>query len=401
MPYNFIPKLRLPGIDIAEAIQEVTATKKSDGSERLYDHQLVRTDCNQTKLDLFLHNQSNKTSTPIPQNASVSADKLFSTVSDNEKPESSTCSEGGLYSLSSVNKENVVPTNVEEFVPGEKSVKLEEFVLKSDPKKQAASTPKKQPIYLSSVLSLQEDICKARHEGAVELLKELKFVGIANSRFALAQVKTKLHLFDFAKLSGALFYQKVIFDFKNFDVFKFSEPAPIFDLVMIALEDPASSWNPDHGPKDELATFAVDLLVSKREMLEEYFSVLITESSELAGLPILVEQYCPLLHLIPMFLLRTATEVNWDVEKECFHTIALELATLYTMRPIETDDASSSTQSSVVQPDPNVPDWKFTTEHILFPQFKSFFIPDKTVTTNGSILQVADLHDLYKVFERC
>lgn len=404
---NYYTQARLPGVDITEAVKEVTDTKKCDGSERVYDHQLVRTDCNQSKLDLFLHNQSNKAASSMATTVSSnSSDRLFSTVKDTEKPGPSMISERCSISLSSEDKENIDTVNVEEFVAGDNKnpTKVEKFVPKSDSKVEATPQSKRRPVYLSSVVSLQEDICQARHEGAVELFKEHKFVGVANTRFALAQVKTKLHLFDIAKLSEALFYQKVIFDFQNFDIFKFTEPAPMYDLVMIALDDPASSWNPDHGPKEELATFAVDLLVSKQKMLEEYFSILITEAKELAGLPILVEQYYPLLHLIPMFLLRAATEVNWDSEKECFHTIALEIAKLYAMRPIDTQLDELNTQppeENIPQADPNVPDWKFTTEHILFPQLKSFFIPDKSVSTNGSVLQVADLHDLYKVFERC
>ena len=379
-------------MDIAAAVEEVkgakTVSETTEGSEktRVYDHQMVRTDCNQTKLDLFIANQANKI---ITENKTA----LYTTV-DSEKPGPSNrkpnpqTSNSSHSGLSDENKENVDTINVEEFVP-------------KDIQKSSNPTHRR-PIYLTSVLSLQEDICKARHDGAVDLLREHKFVGIANTRFALAQVRTKLYLFDFGKLSEDLFYQKAIFDFQNFDIFNFSEPAPIHDLIMIALDDESSSWNPDHGPKSELATFATDLLVSKREMLDDYFSIVITKEGSLSGLPILVDQYYPLLHQIPMFLLRVATEVDWDSEKGCFQSLAREIAKLYTMRPIERendDAATQSTQNNIS--DPNVPDWKFTVEHILFPQLKSFFVPDQSVTSSGAILQVADLHDLYKVFERC
>ena len=358
-------------------------SKEREGKEApVYDHQLVRTDCNQTKLDLFISSQP--TSAPTTTKPSC-----FTTI-ESEKPGPSRQQEKRQVERSSVeNKENIDTINVEEFVPKSK-----------EPTPKKKNPTHRQPIYLTSVLNLQEEICKSRHEAAVEILREIKFVGVANTRYALVQVKTKLYLFDFNKLSEGLFYQKAIFDFQNLDVFTFSEPAPLIEMLLLALEDEASSWNPDHGTKEELGEFAVQLLVSKRDMLDDYFSIKITQEGALVGLPVLVEQYYPFLHNIPMFLLRLATETKWDSERACFESIAREIATLYAMRPLEMDQ-QGSTQTQSSQQDPNVPDWKFTVEHILFPQFKSFFIPDLSFTTSGAVLQVADLHQLYKVFERC
>lgn len=45
--------------------------------------------------------------------------------------------------------------------------------------------------------------------------------------------------------------------------------------------------------------------------------------------------------------------------------------------------------------------WQWTVEHVVFPALKSDFIPQRKMAEDGSILQIADLHDLYKVFERC
>ena len=42
---------------------------------------------------------------------------------------------------------------------------------------------------------------------------------------------------------------------------------------MLALDSADSGWTPDDGPKSELAQYVVDLLVSKAEMLDDYFSV--------------------------------------------------------------------------------------------------------------------------------
>lgn len=45
--------------------------------------------------------------------------------------------------------------------------------------------------------------------------------------------------------------------------------------------------------------------------------------------------------------------------------------------------------------------WRWTVEHIIFPALRANLIAQKTMAADGSLLQIADLHDLYKVFERC
>lgn len=85
-----------------------------------------------------------------------------------------------------------------------------------------------------------------------------------------------------------------------------------------------------------------------------------------------------------MYVLRLATEVIWDTEKECFKTFAEETA-LYYSKVVEDDSGK----------------WKWTTEHVFYPAIKDYFLPPKTFTENAAVLQIADLPNLYKVFERC
>jgi hypothetical protein len=51
-------------------------------------------------------------------------------------------------------------------------------------------------------------------------------------------------------------------------------------------------------------------LVSKREMLQEYFSICITEDGHLSAIPILIKGYIPNLEKLPDFLWRLGSEVN-------------------------------------------------------------------------------------------
>lgn len=87
---------------------------------------------------------------------------------------------------------------------------------------------------------------------------------------------------------------------------------------------------------------------------------------------------------LPMYILRLATEVNWENERECFETFAKETANYYAK--LYEDDGNN---------------WKWMIEHVFYSAIKGYFIPPKRFTENAAVLQVADLPNLYKVFERC
>ena len=57
------------------------------------------------------------------------------------------------------------------------------------------------------------------------------------------------------------------------------EPASLYDLAMLALDSTESGWTEADGPKPELAQYVVDLLTGRREMLDDYFSMHITQVS--------------------------------------------------------------------------------------------------------------------------
>ena len=45
--------------------------------------------------------------------------------------------------------------------------------------------------------------------------------------------------------------------------------------------------------------------------------------------------------------------------------------------------------------------WKWTVEHVIYPALKQSFMPPTELESDRTIIQIANLHDLYKVFERC
>lgn len=54
-------------------------------------------------------------------------------------------------------------------------------------------------------------------------------------------------------------------------------PAPLYDLAILALDSEESGWTEEDGPKEGLAQYIVDFLKMKTEMLDDYFSMKIDE----------------------------------------------------------------------------------------------------------------------------
>lgn len=163
---------------------------------------------------------------------------------------------------------------------------------------------------MTSVLNLRKAIDNGEHQGMKELFEDHKFVGCVNKSLALVQHSTKLFLANVTTLSKELFYQIIMFKFGNFDFLRLSEPAPIYELALLALDSKDSGWTEDDGPKDELATYIVGLLKGKATMLLDYFSLEIDKEGCILTLPLLLDGYIPNLNGLPMFVLRLATEVS-------------------------------------------------------------------------------------------
>ena len=87
-------------------------------------------------------------------------------------------------------------------------------------------------------------------------------------------------------------------------------------------------------------------------------------------------------------------QVDWETEKECFATFAKECSIFYSFKP----DPYGQKPSTEEETGKN---WKWIVEHVFFAAFRCGLIPPKHMAEDGSLLQVANLPDLYKVFERC
>lgn len=182
------------------------------------------------------------------------------------------------------------------------------------------------------------------------------------------------------------------------------------------------------------------ILISRREMLREYFSLGITTGGLVDCLPVLIHDFTPNLDKLPLFLMRLGPQVslfsflpsvlgggvdsqstykvNWNNEQECFDTFLRELAYFYVPGPgplvvpsppghtgNENDDADKDKDKddhavNVQQQEEALTTEKWQIEHVLFPAMKRYLIAPKSLLTRD-VVQIANLPDLYRVFERC
>ena len=135
-------------------------------------------------------------------------------------------------------------------------------------------------------------------------------------------------------------------------------------------------------------------------MLSEYFSLefeTVDGQLHLTGIPLLLEDFCPWFGGLPVYMIRLATEVDWESEKKCFETFAEETARFYSVGEVK----GRSPRYDFGQHGGSVSDWRYTVEQVLYPAIKRQLLPPSSCMTDRTLVQVANLPDLYKVFERC
>jgi len=270
----------------------------------------------------------------------------------------------------------------------------------TEPIKSSAKQPGGRQISLSSVKELRQSILSEGSPEANTITSGLAFVGCVDRELALVQYSTKLYLVNTTRITRLLFRQIILQDFGNLSVLRLTPPPKVKDLALLALEQEEAGWSPEDGDKEDLAGHVVDMLAGKRDMLADYFSLefeMIGDSLHLTGLPLLLEDFCPWFGGLPLFIIRLATEVDWDTEKSCFDSFAKETAAFYSVR----EKKGLQPRFDTGQHGGENVDWRHTVEHVVYPAVKKILVTPAACLTDKTLLQVANLPDLYKVFERC
>ncbi|TMS04178.1 DNA mismatch repair protein Mlh1 [Larimichthys crocea] len=394
---TYFTQTLLPGLSVSGGSEVKSASAAAESSERVYAHQMVRTDCRTQKLDAFLQPKEKPPPDPEPVGPS-SREAATKTVQQADSIEVDEIDDADMLE-GLTEQEAEVAEREEEYANGvqrKRPRKEQQLQEEDDEDLTAAATPKRRVIKLNSIKELRAEITENTHKGLQEMLQNHSFVGCVNPQWTLIQHHTKLYLLNTTNLSQELFYQILLYDFGNFGVLRLSTPAPLYDLAMLALDSEGSGWTEEDGPKEGLAQYIVDFLKKKAEMLEDYFSMEIDQEGNLTGLPLLLDKYTPIMEGLPLFILRLATEVNWDNEKECFRDFSKECSMFYSIRKEYILEAEPGEEQEA-----EVNSWRWKVEHIIFKAFRTLFSPPKNFSEDGTVLQIANLPDLYKVFERC
>lgn len=286
---------------------------------------------------------------------------------------------------------------------------------------------------LTSVQELLAAVDRQTHSGLTEIIKQCMYVGMADDLLALAQCKTRLYVLNVVNLSKELVYQQVLRRFAHFNVMRLSTPASLMELLVLALdeEERMGRWTESDGPKDQIAQLNAELLMCKSEMLKEYFAVEIDELGNLCTLPVVLDQYTPDMDRLPSFLLNLGNNVDWETEIECFETFAAAMADFYAMHPPflpnpngdehsqtyyvgkpkqasnneeqagGSDDMEEFERDMKAEAEAAWAHREWTIQHVLFPAMKLFLKPPNHMANDGTVVQVACLENLYKIFERC
>lgn len=295
------------------------------------------------------------------------------------------------------------------------------------------------PCSYQSIQSLRRRTYKDIDINVRQKLKSSVYVGMISHHRSIIQCHDELVIIDHYELARCMFYQLALNRFQSGDAIIFPSECyiDIKHVVGIMLQVEESIHDSDYrqqlqqhirnnsidniGVKvsetnDDIAQQVTDCLWEKASMLREYFSIIIRKDDMhknksrivLCGLPLLLRGYEPSLHGIPLFLLRLATEVDWSNEKSCFHHICYELGSYYAQISTSSSDGEGnmddnanndnrstfplfdSTSSSLIQ-------------HHIYPAICSLLRPNtEWIRQNSdSIVTVATLTSLYRIFERC
>jgi len=289
--------------------------------------------------------------------------------------------------------------------------------------RQAITRPRRTPptpCTYTSIQSLRQSIHRDADRDVLGRLRKACFVGAVSLHRSFVQEGEDLILFNHYEAAKELFYQLALNRFHGGPSMqaKLGQSIDIRAIIadMLELEDIIQRENNSSESEDSLKSASFILtqslpmekvsetnasmadqvatsLLKQSEMLRDYFSIGIAqtttknaEGSEediivLDSLPVLLDDYTPCIHGLPLFLLRLATEVDWTEEKPCFHGVCRELASFYAQMESEQDDHHI--------------------RHVLFPAVSTLLLPSKSFVENGFFRTTTKLSKLYRTFERC
>jgi len=259
---------------------------------------------------------------------------------------------------------------------------------------------------LTSIQELNAEVAARAHRDLSDVIRQHTLVGAVDARKGvwLLQHQTKLFMVNASKLSEELFYQLTLKNFSNFGYQALQEPVPLSQLALLALEekfDETLPWDDSDGSKEDVASRVSELLCEKAEMLKEYLGVCIDAGGRLLGVPNMLAGYTPEIGKLPEFVLALAENVDWSTEKACFQTLARVLGHFYAVDCSYDEINASADEGAQITPADEETETQRVIRLVVFPAMKRNLLPPREYATDGTVIQIACLEQLYKVFERC
>lgn len=254
-----------------------------------------------------------------------------------------------------------------------------------------------------SVRRVLEGFRKDKDSRLERILKRHTYVGAVDEEYSLLQVDTQLLLIHHSRLLHQLFYQLVFRQFAELSTLVLDPPLPLLPLLSTAVHECEGRETLGLDPR-VVAESALRLLTMKAPMLKKYFSVGIdTANGSLVGLPVVLSGHKPDPTELPLFLLRLATDTEWDEEAACFHSIASTIADCYSTLEtgVVVDENEGGGITSVGGRMTLSESGKRDLENLLYPALRQYFLPGREVVRGDTVTPVAALEQLYKIFERC
>ncbi|KAG0246934.1 hypothetical protein B0O80DRAFT_223106 [Mortierella sp. GBAus27b] len=276
---------------------------------------------------------------------------------------------------------------------------------------------------LKAIKELQEELEAQKDKDLQPIFSNLSIVGMLDNQRGLVQTNLALYMINYEVASEELFYQICLRKFEHFGYIRLSTPAPIQELVMMAIEEDqelSEQWPEDCMSNEEIAETVKNHLLERRDMLKRYFSICITDDGLLTALPMLIRQYIPNLGKLPDFLWRLGSEVNWENVKECFRGISRQIAIFYRTQPNQVeeeeplqmgegdnaekeagDDGKTRRRRQKTLQETHDGHFREMVKRHIFPAFKNNFIPPESFADAKVVMTLAESKQLYSVFERC
>lgn len=186
---------------------------------------------------------------------------------------------------------------------------------------------------LDSIHELKHQVSRLTDPKLSKRIDQSVFVGAANRELALLQCGASLCLVNLARLGREFAYQRMLKYFGGIGTIMLKEPLPLHDVLRLGVLDPGSGYDPEahtHVNVDALVSKFKQLLEERAEMLDEYFSLRFVDG-KLVSLPnvlgVISDEGLKFDEL-PLFLIRLCCEINWNEEKQCLDELCRLFADL-------------------------------------------------------------------------